>query len=390
MSLSPAHKTFYATLLRIWQQASTNMFYIALPLIAIAIGISAHTAKLTISSFFMGYTLSGFLSGFIIARYSMQRILFIAVVVFTVGTATCMAGKWVPLLFVGRILQAFSVGLLPTVSKTILATITGEQRGNMFSYSRIGIQFITSLFIILTGYLISYLPWQLLFLVMFLLSLLSYLPLYFSQLAQSNETHTQEAFDFSGYWALLKDWRFTAWCFAYAASSAMTVVYFAGVVFVLTHTLHVKAHFVGWVIAIVSFIQVFGLWAAILGAKRCSEKNLFWLGLWVIVLGSLCLLWFNRGEHLSTLNLLWPFCVTTIGLGVFYGPFNNMILQAFPQYPAEYIMSILGTWVSLLSMLATMALAFLSHDSATPIGILLLVLIASCFICLLWVQRRSR
>ena len=271
--------TFLATLLRYWQQTGVKSYYIALPVIAIAIGASSHTMKMTVSSFFLGYALAEFLSGYFISAISIRKVLYLAMICFTIATVICLIADNIIYLFVGRTLQALALGTLPIVSKTLLALVPEKERSNVFSYSDMGIQLSGPLAMIATGYLVSYLPWQTVFIFMFLMALISYLPLYITGRGLLEENHKAERFDFAPYKELIKRWRFNAWVIAYGTGMAMFNVYFLGISFILIHTLHVEVHLVGWLTSFVILSQMIGLFVSVYVSNKFSNMFLIFLGL---------------------------------------------------------------------------------------------------------------
>jgi MFS transporter, DHA2 family, lincomycin resistance protein len=137
---------------------------VALPELMASLAIPATTAQWLTSSFMLTLAVVTPTAGWVLARFSPQRVFVVAMSVFIAGTvAAAAAPGFVPLLL-GRILQASGTAIMiPLLITTILRLIPADRRGRMMGYVGLAISAAPALGPTVSGVILQHTTWRWLF-----------------------------------------------------------------------------------------------------------------------------------------------------------------------------------------------------------------------------------
>lgn len=150
-----------------------DLYAPALPQIETFYNISQSLAQNTITSTILGYALGQFIFGFLSDYYGRRKTLIIALIMYLFASFGVIFSHSTGFLLVGRILQGFACGAFAVNSRAIAVdNFTGHDLKIAIIYLSLawGIGPIISPYI--GGVLVTYLPWQSTFYVMFIYALL--------------------------------------------------------------------------------------------------------------------------------------------------------------------------------------------------------------------------
>jgi EmrB/QacA subfamily drug resistance transporter len=106
------------------------------------------------------------LSGWLSDRFGAKRVYLISLVLFTLGSAVCGLAVNAPMLIATRVIQGIGGGMLMPIGMAVLYRLTPPQRrGEIMGLFGIPIMVAPALGPLLSGYLLQYADWRLIFLI---------------------------------------------------------------------------------------------------------------------------------------------------------------------------------------------------------------------------------
>src|ERR1700716_3051841 len=106
------------------------------------------------------------LSGWISDRFGAKRVYLISLVLFTLGSALCGLAQSGEMLIATRVLQGLGGGMLMPIGMAVLYRLTPpERRGAIFGLFGLPLMVAPALGPLLSGYLLEYADWRLIFLI---------------------------------------------------------------------------------------------------------------------------------------------------------------------------------------------------------------------------------
>jgi EmrB/QacA subfamily drug resistance transporter len=139
---------------------------VALPTLGRVLDTDLSLLQWVISGYMLAQAAVIPLSGWLSDRYGAKRVYLISLVLFTLGSAVCGLAISAPMLITTRILQGMGGGMLMPIGMAVLYRLTPpERRGEIFGYFGIPIMVAPALGPLLSGYLLQYADWRLIFLI---------------------------------------------------------------------------------------------------------------------------------------------------------------------------------------------------------------------------------
>ena len=106
------------------------------------------------------------LAGWLSDRFGAKRVYLISLVLFTLGSALCGLAPSAPILIATRVLQGLGGGMLMPIGMAVLYRLTPpERRGTIFGLFGLPLMVAPALGPLLSGYLLQYADWRLIFLI---------------------------------------------------------------------------------------------------------------------------------------------------------------------------------------------------------------------------------
>ena len=140
---------------------------VAIPRLMESLQVSAGAVQWLTTAFLITMAVVIPVTGFLIQRVDTRSIFIGAMSLFIVGTAICALSPGLPLLIVGRIVQASGTAImLPLLMTTAMTLVPPQMRGRIMGNISIVISVAPALGPTASGLILHYLPWQFLFIVM--------------------------------------------------------------------------------------------------------------------------------------------------------------------------------------------------------------------------------
>ncbi|MCF7548446.1 MDR family MFS transporter [Pseudonocardia sp. WMMC193] len=147
---------------------------VALPALMVDLDITASSAQWLTTGFMLTMAVVIPTTGLLLQRFSVRTVFFLAMGLFTAGTAIAAAAPGFELLLVGRIVQASGTAvMLPLLFTTVMTVVEPERRGRMTGVITIVIAVAPAIGPTISGLVLASLHWRWMFLVVLPIALLS-------------------------------------------------------------------------------------------------------------------------------------------------------------------------------------------------------------------------
>src|SRR5262245_18557908 len=138
---------------------------VALPTLGRVFGTDLSLLQWVITGYMLAQAAVIPLSGWLSDRYGAKRIYLISVVLFTIGSALCGLALSGEMLVATRVLQRLGGGMLMPIGMSVIYRLTPpERRGAIMGMFGLPIMVAPALGPVLSGYLLEYADWRLIFL----------------------------------------------------------------------------------------------------------------------------------------------------------------------------------------------------------------------------------
>lgn len=139
---------------------------VALPTLQRVFSADLSTMQWVITGYLLAQAAVIPLAGWLSDRYNARRIFLVALVLFATGSALCAAATSAPLLVAFRVLQGLGGGMLQPVGMSILYRLSPPtRRGQVMGIFGISMMIGPALGPVLSGWLVQYADWRLIFLI---------------------------------------------------------------------------------------------------------------------------------------------------------------------------------------------------------------------------------
>src|SRR5713226_4427252 len=144
----------------------TTVVNVALPTLGRVFATNISLLQWVIGGYLLAQAAVIPLSGWISDRFGAKRVYLISLVLFTLGSALCGLAQSGEMLIVTRILQGLGGGMLMPIGMAVLFRLTPpERRGAIFGLFGLPLMVAPALGPVLSGYLLQYADWRLIFLI---------------------------------------------------------------------------------------------------------------------------------------------------------------------------------------------------------------------------------
>src|SRR6218665_2475544 len=139
---------------------------VAIPKLMDALGVSASAAQWLTTSFLLTMAVVIPITGFLLQRLNTRPIFVLAMTLFSVGTLIAALSPGLPLLIVGRVVQAAGTAIMmPLLMTTVMTLVPPDQRGKMMGNISIVMSVAPAIGPAAAGIILNYLEWRWLFII---------------------------------------------------------------------------------------------------------------------------------------------------------------------------------------------------------------------------------
>jgi DHA2 family multidrug resistance protein len=144
----------------------SSVVNVAIPKIMKVFSISTDKVQWLVTGYMLTLGIVMPLTGYLSDRYGIKRIFIIALFVFTLGSVSCGMAWSYPLMILARVIQGVGGGMIMPVGMAILyKTVPMGKRGTMMGVWGIASMAAPTLGPVLSGYIVQYMSWRVIFLI---------------------------------------------------------------------------------------------------------------------------------------------------------------------------------------------------------------------------------
>jgi EmrB/QacA subfamily drug resistance transporter len=157
-----------------------SIINIALPHIMIQFAIDAATAQWLTTAYMLVCGILVPVSAYLVQKFSYKQLFVTAMTFFTIGSGVCAGSNSFEIMLIGRILQSVGGGILMPLSMNIfMSAFPVEKRGSAMGLLGVGMILAPALGPTISGYVIEYYSWNLLFEAMTVIGLIVLITAFF-------------------------------------------------------------------------------------------------------------------------------------------------------------------------------------------------------------------
>ncbi|XPV75038.1 MAG: multidrug effflux MFS transporter [Desulfovibrio sp.] len=315
----------FITLLAAFPALSTDMYLPALPTIQTQMAATPAVANLSLVLFFALFSVFLLVFGPLADKYGRRPILLGGITVYILGSIFCAISQDITQLIIARMLQASGAASAAALSMTLAKDLyTGQDRQKILAYIGVIIPICPMIAPSIGQIIIQYTSWQWIFICQTILATCAlYGSIRFKEPVFEKATGSIIEL-FKLYPVVLKNYRFTTYCFSFAFMGIGFFGYIAASADIFINTFTTSGQ---------TYALLFGLNACgfMAGSFFCSVIGNRWapsgilsFSLFGVALGSLLILLTGGSIEGFTSSML----LMTFSLGVSRPISNNMILEA--------------------------------------------------------------
>jgi DHA2 family lincomycin resistance protein-like MFS transporter len=145
---------------------------VAIPRLMEALAVPASSAQWLTTAFLLTMAVVIPVTGFLLQRMNTRPVFMLAMTLFSIGTLIAAVAPGLPMLVLGRVVQAAGTAvMMPLLMTTVMTLVPPDQRGKMMGNISIVMSVAPALGPPLAGLILNYLEWRWLFIVMLPISL---------------------------------------------------------------------------------------------------------------------------------------------------------------------------------------------------------------------------
>ncbi|RYE07588.1 MAG: DHA2 family efflux MFS transporter permease subunit [Hyphomicrobiales bacterium] len=145
---------------------------VAIPPLMEALGVTASAAQWLTTAFLLTMAVVIPITGFLMQRLNSRPIFILAMTLFSIGTAVAAVSPGLPLLIVGRVIQAAGTAIMmPLLMTTIMTLVPPDERGKMMGNISIVMAVAPAIGPSAAGLILHYLEWRWIFIIVLPISL---------------------------------------------------------------------------------------------------------------------------------------------------------------------------------------------------------------------------
>lgn len=168
-------RMFFVTLmvLSVLGQFATELYLPSMPAMAKSLSVPINLIQLTIAVYVFGYAIGSLIYGTLSDKYGRKSVIFVCLVIGSVGSLICCVSFSIKWLFIGRVIQGLGFSGVAVVIRSITKDISPDKERLAKLASVMGILYSSAIAFapIIGGYVQKYLFWRMSFILLLLMSI---------------------------------------------------------------------------------------------------------------------------------------------------------------------------------------------------------------------------
>ena len=359
-----------------------SIYIPSMPEIARSFKTSMGQVQLTLTLYLIGFAISQLIYGPLSDRFGRRPALLSALVVFLVSSVACTLAPTIEFLIVARIVQAFGACAGVVLTRAIVRDVYDRRESaRVMAYLGMAMGLAPALAPVLGGQLQIFFGWRANFAFMAVACVVAFV----ASMAHLRETHHRKIASrarpfsmFNGYVRLLRSPTYLAYSFNAAFLSAGFFAFFSGAPIVVIQIMGLTPDLLGFLTLFMPAGFITGNFIVSRLTYKYSIDQLIVVGNLFALSAMVAMFGIALTGHISVAAIVGP--VYFLGLANGFGLPNNLAgaVSVDPTI-AGTASALLGFMQMIMSALATIAVAFLQHESQLTMASIMLVTAVGSF-----------
>lgn len=361
---------------------SMDVYFPSLPAISESFHANQGTAQFTLTLFLCGFGISQLFYGSLSDYYGRRPVLLTGFFIYLIGSCLLIATNTITALLLARLIQGIGAGAGASLCRILLRdNFIGNKMAQVTSYLTIGIALATALAPALGGYIQQNIGFIGNFIVMLSFgALVAILVLFYLPETNQSLSHTlHPVYILKGYGNLLKNKIFTCNMLCSGLAFAGLLSYAIINPFLLQDNLHVSSECYGLVTLFIASGELVGTYINGRLVTRLGYTFMLFVGIVIMLIAAIVLLILNTLEIFIISGVAVPSFIFTISIGIIM---PNASAGAFSElkHSIGSAGAVYGFFQIAVTMLTTLFIASIAHQTQWHLGFIFLVLGLACFI----------
>ena len=313
---------------------ASDMYLPSLPFISQEFGVGDNLIQLTLTSYFIGLSLSPLVYGPLSDRIGRRKVLLIGCAISLLGCLLCAFAPSAHFLIATRLLQGVGAGAAACLFRAIMRDIfTGIRLSQVGSLAGMVFWLAPALAPILGGFIEAHFNWRMNFeFLSIYLSLLGFIIWY--GMPETNKNLSTQATQLktilSNYTRLLKCRQFTTYVICSSMSFAGLIAYATLSPFIFEENMHLSPQHYGWLAIYITLSAILGRTINSIIVRRAGIRRLSLVGIVIMLIAGILILDIAVMGTTSIMSIMLPVSLYVIGSSFV---FTNAMAGAFSPFP---------------------------------------------------------
>lgn len=355
---------------------SNDMYLPALTLLTHEFGVSSHLIQLTIVTWLIGSASVQLILGPISDKHGRRPVIFLGGVIFLVSTIVCAMTPSIYILLIARFFQGMTVSSLMVAGYASIHEIF-EDKTSIRILSWMGSAAICAPIIgpILGGYILYFSTWRMIFILLFLLSFVALIGLWFV-MPESNIDPDEAALEpkklTSRYINIFLNKKFMSNAFPTACLYSGIIIWITASPFIVIDLFKIPEQYFGFVQIPVFLGYIIGAFVMRVLLHRFNTTILGLIGITLSTISTIILLVITLKHPASIWQLILPMAGYTVGCGFANAPMTKAALSSTQEHmgsvTAFFYLKLAG-----IGAIGSFIVSIIYHNTVLPVSILLVV-----------------
>ncbi len=363
----------------------------AMPSMQRAIGSAAARIELTLTLFFLGFTIGQFLYGAVASRYGRRRPLLVCVAIYLIATFVGALAPNFVVFALGRVAQAIAFGAACVLIRSAVVELSDEKRtARIFSLAVTFTSIASVVAPAIGGALLNTYDWRAIFFAMAAYAVATWIALliWMPETQQAERPRAEVLGGFSAYAALLKNGRFTALASVCACAAAFQLSYNTGTPAIIIDHYSVAPATAGILFSVIAITMAVTSQANAVLLKWIPPEKLMKFGALVSLISAAAILLCVFTGQGGVIALVASLAVLIASIGfILANAMAGAIYAAGPQAAAAA--ALVGVMQFLFGTVGSAFIGLIPDSQGRPMGVVIVLLGVVLFGMLLRAPRAS-
>jgi DHA1 family bicyclomycin/chloramphenicol resistance-like MFS transporter len=327
VGVQPSRQFFYGTAIALFVYGwlSVNIYLPILPKLESIFQTTPQMARLTVTVFLIGFSLSQLVWGPLSDRFGRRPTLLIGIAIS--GTGAALTGLTTDIyLFVGaRFLESLGLGVAPALARSVLTdSLDRAHVAIAMAYAVIALALVPAIAPIVGGYLDLLMSWRSIFffLALYGAALIVWCVFCLPETNKNKDPSLRASKVAVGYLEMLHNRRYSGYIISYGIAYGSLIGYYAAAPYIFINVLGYSSHEYGYLLIFNVAFYMLGASVARVSVPRLGTDRTIAFAIMAFASASIVFVAMDRYTAINTVSVLLPMSIFLFGSGL-VGPAAN-------------------------------------------------------------------